>query len=150
MTKKKKEEIKKEIPEDELIVLDSNTRYFVIFGIIIAVIIGIVLMIKYLPTHPFKELDDVDKSCKKYYELLEKNKYLKLDTNISNVENGSTNESIDCVRTINEKLGFKDLYDEMIETSTLDGLKTSSNYKYKVVWMYNNNTGLEAIYSEIK
>ena len=136
--------------EDEIIVLDSNTRYFVVFGIFIVLIVGIVLLIKYLPTHPFKELDDIDSNCKKYYELLENNRFLKVDTNISNVENGSTTESIDCVRSINEKLGFKNLYDEMIETSTLDGLKTSSNYKYKVVWMYNSNTGLEAIYSEYK
>ena len=61
----------------------------------------------------------------------------------------SQRDALEAIQYVNEELGFNGaLYDQMLKTNALMGVRTEENDKYKVSWTYHPDDGLEATYEK--
>ena len=128
-----------------------------IIGIVSIVLVAVivVLIIKFVPS----KFDKVKDTCfdmvgratagkdylildtDPYEDLDELNRILLLPTHQAN--------TLEAIQYANIELGFTDtLYTAMMETTSLMGLQTEENDKYKVSWTYHPDHGLEVTYKK--
>ena len=73
--------------------------------------------------------------------------YMKIDTNPYDIDDDFNLTAYYKIKSINSDLGFSSsLFDEMGETTALDGRQEESNGEYSVSWKYHPDNGLEVTY----
>ena len=83
-------------------------------------------------------------------EISSDGKWMRLDTNPSDIEslkNECVLDVLNAITEINSALGFSGtVYEEIMHTAPIHGTKSQENDTAKITWAYSNDTGLVVIY----
>ena len=84
------------------------------------------------------------------FEISDDGSFVSVDTNPYDMDDYSVSGEFSVIPAFHEKLGLSDyIWEEMLQTSALDGRQTDGNGQIEVSWKYHPDTGLEAIYKLI-
>lgn len=84
------------------------------------------------------------------FEISDDGSFVSVDTNPYDIDDYSVSGAFSVIPAFHEKLGLSDyIWEEMLQTSALDGRQTDGNGQIEVSRKYHPDTGLEAIYKLI-
>lgn len=72
---------------------------------------------------------------------------LEIDTNPYDIDDEFEMDAASKIKSINSDLGFGSyVYEEMLETRSIDGCQSETSVDYTVSWSYHPNNGLKVMY----
>lgn len=82
-----------------------------------------------------------------YCEVASDGSWMKLDTNVYNLDDYMNIEAWYDIEEVNKGLGFSEaLMEKMGQTRSIDGRQSDENDKVRVSWTYHPDKGLEVLY----
>jgi RNA polymerase subunit RPABC4/transcription elongation factor Spt4 len=89
-----------------------------------------------------------DLDSESWCQIASDGSWMRIDSNPYNIDDKIELEAISKVKQINSELGFGSyVYDEMLETRSVDGTQYESNDDYSISWTYHPDRGLEVKYT---
>ena len=96
-----------------------------------------------------KDFNDMysDIEYKSWCEIASDGSWMEIDTNPYDLDDEFEMEAVNKIKSINIELGFGSyVYEEMLDTRSIDGRQTASTEEYTVTWTYHPDRGLEVMY----
>ena len=129
----------------------KNSKKGILIAGVIVVALSLIVSVCWMLPEAISEEDfnDMYSDIEGQYwcEIATDGSWMEIDTNPYDVDDYTNSTALSKIKTINSELGFPSyVYQDMLETRSIDGRQSTTSGRYTVTWTYHPDEGLEVMY----